>query len=156
MSKNGEYQVEFGEFLAHGGYEVALEHLTRSIASICRRDRGVTRFYIGKASGKDPTSAISGRYDENKVFHEFTEDWALYQSEGVGVGHPAGGRPDPAVHGPVPPGLRNPAEPRLQGRPEMREHLDKEGPACRAAPAFHLSRPEARLTCPRVQYFDGT
>lgn len=81
MSKNGEYQVEFGEFLAHGGYEVALEHLTRSIASICRRDRGVTRFYIGKASGKDPTSAISGRYDENKVFHEFTEDWALYQSE---------------------------------------------------------------------------
>jgi hypothetical protein len=76
-----EYEVEFGEFLSYGGYSEALEHLTRSIAAICRRDRGVTKFYIGKASGHDPTTAIEGRYDHVKVKHQFTEDWALFQSE---------------------------------------------------------------------------
>lgn len=76
-----EYEVEFGEFLSFGGYAEALEHLTRSIAAICRRDRGVTKFYIGKASGHDPVTAIEGRYDKVKIEHQFTEDWALFQSE---------------------------------------------------------------------------
>ena len=78
---SGTYEVQFGEFLSYGGYPEALEHLTRSIAAICRQDRRVSKFYIGKASGRDPISAIEGRYDDVKTFHEFTEDWALFQSE---------------------------------------------------------------------------
>lgn len=76
-----EFEVQFGEFLSNEpNFEAALEHLRRSISAICRTDRGVTAYYIGKTSGVNPTDAIYGRYDKEKLREEFTEDWALYES----------------------------------------------------------------------------
>ena len=75
-----QVDVQFGEFLATGNYQYALQHLTRSIAAICRADRGVTRFYIGKGSGPDSQFAIERRFDDKKVLWGLNEDWALFQS----------------------------------------------------------------------------
>ncbi|MBN7820539.1 hypothetical protein [Bowmanella yangjiangensis] len=74
-------KVEFGEFLKAGkNFDELLEHLKRSISAICREGRGVTKFYIGKASGTNATDAIYRRYDSKKSEWELTEVWALFES----------------------------------------------------------------------------
>jgi len=75
------FEVQFGEFLSTAGdFESALAHLKRSISAICRKDRGVTGYYIGKGSGSNATEAIYRRYKEKKTDWELTEDWALFES----------------------------------------------------------------------------
>ena len=76
-----EIEVQFGEFLStEQDFVKALEHLKRSISAICRRGRGVTKFYIGKGSGSNAIEAIYRRYDNKKTEWELTEDWALFES----------------------------------------------------------------------------
>ena len=76
-----EFEVAFGEFLgAEQNFETALEHMKRSISAICRRGRGVTKFYIGKGSGSTAVEAIYRRYKDKKKSWELTEDWALFES----------------------------------------------------------------------------
>ncbi|OMH39689.1 hypothetical protein [Motiliproteus sp. MSK22-1] len=76
-----QFDVQFGEFLSTAvDYDVALEHLKRSISAICRSGRGVTYYYIGKGSGSNATQAIYRRYKNKKTDWELTEDWALFES----------------------------------------------------------------------------
>lgn len=76
-----EFEIQFGEFLSdEPNFDAALSHLKRSISAICRSDRGIAAYYIGKASGVEPIGAIYRRYNGKKTSNMFTEDWALYES----------------------------------------------------------------------------
>lgn len=58
-----------------------ISSLKRSISGICRNDRGVSRFYIGIASGMEFDVALRRRVDKSKYSWGITDIWMLYQSK---------------------------------------------------------------------------
>lgn len=65
-------------FTGHRG--VILPTLRRSIAAICRNDRGIGGWYIGIASGVDYWHALTRRVDDYKLSVGISRMYLLYQS----------------------------------------------------------------------------
>ena len=73
-------EVKILEYYWTGHASQYLVPLKRSIAGICRTDRGVANFYIGIASGAYPYDALYRRIDSRKKIWGVSDIWMLYAS----------------------------------------------------------------------------
>ena len=76
-------EVEVLDFSWTGHANQYLAPLKRSISAVCRRDRGVSDFYIGIASGPDFFYALDRRIDGRKLKWGCAAIWNMYTSRSL-------------------------------------------------------------------------
>ncbi|MEL7165057.1 MAG: hypothetical protein AAGL96_06245 [Pseudomonadota bacterium] len=72
--------INIESYYVTGNASQVVEHLTRSLSSISRRDRPVIGSYVGIASGYDQFTALKNRIDDAKIAMGITRMVCVYES----------------------------------------------------------------------------